>query len=139
MGSSPALHAYEVITTQVPKMPPWWQIRFSGASKVVRKLLGRKDHHVCSCKAIGFPVSDPVKTSDGRQLFELFVFDVELDQLSNFVSSVGARMLCVVPRIEDEIYASDELELTGNFVWSSEFGGYVVDVESLQVLDLGFR
>lgn len=139
MGSSPALYAYEIITNEIPKRPSWWQLTFSRANSGIRRLLRQRDYHICTCKAIGFPVSDPVKTSDGRQLFELFVFDVELDERSSAMSSVGARVLCVVPAIQDEIYASDELELTGNFVWSREFGGYVVDVESLQILDLGFR
>jgi hypothetical protein len=97
------------------------------------KLVGRKDIVLGEFRAVGFPVAEPIRLSDGTYFFELFVFDLELNG-TPLTSQVGMRFACSLPDVTFPPSNNEELEVTGNFSWLRHYDDYALDIEAFQVL-----
>ncbi len=137
MGSSLAVHLQDKLTGDPPPPVGWFTKRFTRTARFLGRLVGRKHHVLGTFEAVGFPVGNPQRLSDGSLAFELFVFDIAADG-QPFETPVGVRANCLLPRRAydpaEDISPNEELNVAGEVVWMSELGGYVLRIEGLQVL-----
>lgn len=136
MGSSLARHLQERLVTLSSRPPSWFVRRLTPLAKFIR----RREHYLGTFSAIGFPVGTPQRLFDGSLFFDLFVFDLTANG-EPIDSPVGVRAMCLLPRRAhgplETLSPNEELDIAGDVVWSSLFGGYVLRINGLQAVTRG--
>ncbi len=136
MGSTLARHLQERLVSTPSRQLSWFVRRLTPLAKLIR----RREYHLGTFRALGFPVSTPQCLTDGSLVFELFVFDLSADG-EPIDSPVGVRALCLLPRRAhgpiETLSQNEELDMAGDVVWSSLFGGYVLRINGLQAVARG--
>lgn len=136
MGCSLALHLEEKIPENEYKPLGWFKRNFIGLTRLFYRILGHEHHTLGTFEALGMPVGQYQKLSDGSLLFELFLFDLEIDKKA-IPSSIGHRITCnVLHCVSDDerdlISPNDELDVVGSVLWMTELGGYVFVATGIQ-------
>jgi hypothetical protein len=136
VGSSLARHLEERLISLPPRPISWFVRRLTPLAKLIR----RREHHLGTFQALGFPVGKPQRLLDGSLFFELFVFDLSANG-EPIDSPVGVRAMCLLPRRAhgpiETLSQSEELDMAGDVVWSNLFGGYVLRINGLQAVTRG--
>jgi hypothetical protein len=133
VGSTLARHLQERLIALEPEAPSWFVRRLTPLAK----LLFREEHLLGTFQALGFPVDDPQRLSDGSLVFELFVFDLHADGEA-IDNPVGVRATCLLPRRAggplETLLPTEELDIAGDVLWSSLLGGYVLRINGMQAV-----